>query len=266
MQGDDVFEPTLFEPAHKEGLRIELAGGGSMRLSAPIFRLKRRAKQLAREKQIRLHEALDVIARQEGFKGWSHLAGSMSEHRPASEILSQLRPGDLVLLGARPNQGKTTLGIALIVEAMNRGRPGYFFTLEYHAPDVLGRLQSLGGDVDAIARLFTLDTSDDICAGRIIDKLAAAPSDAVVVIDYLQLLDQRRSNPELADQVSSLREFAQRAGLIIVAISQIDRSFELQEKPLPDLSDVRLPNPLDLTLFTKTCFLHEGEVRLDAVA
>lgn len=237
-----------------------------MRLSAPIFRLKRRAKLLARENGIALHAALGRVAKEEGFKSWSHLAISVSKVRPASEILSQLARGDLVLLGARPNQGKTTLGLDLLVEAMRRGRQGYFFTLEYHAPDVLARLQSLGGDSDATARLFTLDTSDEICAERIIDKLSAAPGDAVVVIDYLQLLDQRRANAELADQVSALRAFAQNAGLIIVAISQIDRAFELQEKPLPDLSDVRLPNPLDLTLFTKSCFLHEGQLRLEAVA
>jgi len=65
-------------------------------------------------------------------------------------------------------------------------------------------------------------------------------------------------------QVRSLKAFAQQRGFIIVFISQIDRSYEMSSKPLPGLEDVRLPNPLDLTFFNKTCFLHEGEIRIDA--
>lgn len=237
-----------------------------MRLSAPIFRLKRRAKVLAREREIRLHDAQDAVARDEGFRSWSHLAASISQQRPASEILSQLAPGDLVLLGARPGHGKTLLGLELIVEATRRGRRGYFFTLDYHEGDVLRRLQSLGVDPKALSDAFTLDTSDDICASHVIAELGEAPRGALVVIDYLQLLDQRRSNPELADQVRALKAFAAASGTIIVAISQIERSFDLRGKPLPELADVRLPNPVDLTLFTKACFLHEGEVRLEALA
>ncbi len=37
-------------------------------------------------------------------------------------------------------------------------------------------------------------------------------------------------------------------------------------KALPELKDVRLPNPIDLTLFTKACFLNDGEVRFQQVA
>ena len=237
-----------------------------MRLSVPIFRLKRQAKLLARDSGIPLHEALDRLAKDEGFRSWSHLAASASEPRPAGEILSRLSPGDLVLLGARPGHGKTLLALELIVEAAKCGRQGFFFTLEYHEGEVLSRIRSLGVDPKSIETSFRLDASDDICADRIIAKLEAAPRDAIAVLDYLQLLDQKRGNPELAEQIAALRDFAHTSGAIIVAISQIDRSFELRSKPLPELSDIRLPNPLDLTLFTKTCFLHEGEIRLEAVA
>ena len=40
-----------------------------MKLSAPVYRLKRRAKVLAREERIPLHEALDRVAMDEGFNG-----------------------------------------------------------------------------------------------------------------------------------------------------------------------------------------------------
>ena len=45
-----------------------------MKLSAPIYQLKRNAKRLSREEKIPLHEALDRVAAQEGFGGWSLLA------------------------------------------------------------------------------------------------------------------------------------------------------------------------------------------------
>ena len=82
-----------------------------------------------------------------------------------------------------------------------------------------------------------------------------------MVIDYLQLLDQRRETPELMVQVLALKSFAKERGLILVFISQIERSYDPSAKPCPDLGDVRLPNPLDLKLFDKTCFLNDGEVR-----
>jgi G:T-mismatch repair DNA endonuclease (very short patch repair protein) len=68
-----------------------------------------------------------------------------------------------------------------------------------------------------------------------------------------------------AEQISALRSFAAASGSIIVVISQIDRAFKLSAKRLPELPDVRLPNPLDLMLFTKSCFLHDGQIRLQAV-
>lgn len=62
-----------------------------------------------------------------------------------------------------------------------------------------------------------------------------------------------------------LRAFARQRGLIIIFISQIDRSFEAAVKPLPDLDDIRMPNPVDLRLFDKAYFLNKGEARLLAI-
>ncbi len=266
MRGKNLIETTLFGYAHQEGLRVfPVREGFRMRLSVPIFRLKRQAKLMAREMKIPLNKALDQVAQEEGFQNWSHLAASASAHGPVTKIFSQLMPGDLVLLGARPDQGKTLLGLELAVEAASLGRQGFFFTLEDNEEVVLGRLQSLGTDPKTFKGSLTVDTSDDICAAHIIERLGATSGNAVAVIDYLQLLDQRRTAPELADQVRALKTFASETGSVIIAISQIHRSFDLQARRLPKLSDVRLPNPLDLTLFTKTCFLHEGEVQIEAV-
>lgn len=235
-----------------------------MKLNVPIFRLKRQAKLLARETRAPLHKALDQIARREGFQSWSHLSASMVKLRPAATLLSHLQPGDLALLGARPGHGKTLLGLELAAEAALSGRQGFFFTLEYNIEDVLKLLGLLGRDAKAPGASFTVDTSDEICAGHIIAHLEAAPACPVAVIDYLQLLDQKRENPNLNDQMQALKTFARASGAIVVAISQINRAFDRDRRTMPALADVRLPNPVDLGVFTKTCFLHEGEVRLEA--
>jgi replicative DNA helicase len=67
-------------------------------------------------------------------------------------------------------------------------------------------------------------------------------------------------------QVRALKSFARDRGLVVVFISQIDRSYDPSTRPCPDLRDVRLPNPLDLKLFDKTCFLNNGEVQFKAAS
>eukprot|EP00439_Symbiodinium_sp_Y106_P089083 s1_g1619.t1 len=237
-----------------------------MRLSAPIYRLKRQAKLMSREEGITLHKSLDRVARQEGFQSWSHLAKRYAEERPASRILLELQPGDLVLMGARPEHGKTLMALEIIVEAIKAGTEGAFFTLDYNDANVVQRLKSVGCDPQKLGNAFLLDTSDDIDADYIVSRLREKPRGAVVAIDYLQILDQRRTSPEINQQIETLKNWAAVAGHIIILISQIDRKYELSAHDLPTLDDVRTPNPLDLSLFSKSCFLSEGEVKLEAVA
>jgi len=235
-----------------------------MKLAAPIYRLKRKAKELARKDDIPLHLALDRVAIGEGFGAWSLLAARSAESLSAEGLLAWLEPGDLLLIGARPGHGKTLLSLLLAVEAMKAGRRAVFFTLEYTAKDVLGRFLALGVDPAQFEALFSFDDSEAISADHIMRALAEAPRGTLAIVDYLQLLDQKRGNAELADQIRDLKAFALARGVILAFISQIDRSYDPAAKPCPDLGDVRLPNPLDLSLFSKTCFLNEGEVRFQA--
>lgn len=237
-----------------------------MKLSAPIYHLKRTAKRLSREAGIPLHDALDRVAATEGFSAWSMLAAKAAARTPASKLFAQFRPGDLVLVGARPGQGKTLMSLELAVEAMKSGHRAAFFSLEYTERDVLDRLRAIGAEPAQFDKLFEVDCSDVISADYVVKQMASAPRGTLVVIDYLQLLDQRRENPDLTVQVCALKSFARDMGLIVVFISQIDRSYDPAVKPCPDLGDVRLPNPLDLTLFDKTCFINNAEVQFSAAS
>jgi replicative DNA helicase len=235
-----------------------------MKLSAPLYHLKRKARLLSRAENIPLHEALDRIARQQGFAGWSLLAAKAAAAAPAEKLFARLAPGDLVLMGARPGHGKTMMSLELAVQAMKSGSRGVFFTLEYAEKDMLDRFRAIGVARENFADLFEFDSSDDISSDYIVRRLANAPRCTLVVVDYLQVLDQKSGNPELMVQVRALKSFARDRGLIFVFISQIDRAYDPSQKPCPDLEDVRLPNPLDLSLFSKTCFLNDGEVRFRA--
>lgn len=237
-----------------------------MRLSAPIYRLKRHARLLARQQGIPLHEALDRTAVEEGFQSWSHLASASPMQTPAAAVLSRLEPGHLILLGARPGQGKTLLGLELASKAQKLGRKGFFFTLDYHERDVADRLSALGIDEDPDQCAMVVDTSDEVSADYIISRVERCDEPAMIVVDYLQLLDQKRSNPSLEDQISSLRKYTKASGAICAVISQVDRSFDLSGRSMPEVSDIRLPNPLNLSVFDKFCFLHNGEVQFDQAA
>ncbi|ABD53989.1 DNA helicase [Jannaschia sp. CCS1] len=237
-----------------------------MRLSSPIYTLKRQARLLARDTDLRLHEALDQIATQEGFQDWSHLASNYARTTPAMDLMRQISSGDLVLIGARPGQGKTLLGLELAAVAHKHNRTGYFFTLDYNETDVRDRFDELGFDQRGHERPVIVDTSDDICAAHIIDRLGNGPGDGLVVVDYLQQLDQRRRHPPLEDQVRALKDFATEHGTIIVLISQIDRAFELSSRGVPGIDDIRLPNPVDVSLFDRRCFLHGGDIQIEMAA
>lgn len=232
-----------------------------MSLSAPLYLLKQQAKARARQESIPLHQALDQLAQREGFTAWSQLSAAHSTAAPVQALLSQLHPGALVLLGSRPGQGKTLLSLDLAVHTLRRGGHAAFFTLDFTPAQLDACFQTLGADRAAFGERFVFDDADTICADHIIRTLGKPKPGTLVVVDYLQLLDQRRENPELMVQVQQLRTFAREHACTVLCLSQIDRRFDTAVGAVPSVADVRLPNPLDLTLFDTLCFLHQGKLQ-----
>ncbi len=236
-----------------------------MKLSAPIYQLKKRAKRMVRNDGVPLHQALDTIAREEGFTRWSLLSAHTTAGPLSQTLLSQLKQGDMLLLAGRRGQGKTALGLQMLLDAARLDREAVLFTLEFTEKEARAHLRTRSGGMDEISEKVDIVTSPDISADYIVRHLSGAPAGSVAVIDYLQILDQKRSTPPLSEQVGSLSAFAKQTGTILGFISQIDRSFDPESKPLPDIGDLRLPNLVDLGLFDKACFLHDGSAQLQNV-
>jgi len=233
-----------------------------MKLSAPIHELKSRAKELKKRLSITMCRALDEVARQEGFSSWSLLWAKADEAEPRSlrEILGHCNGGDLVMVAARPGHCKTHLATALMVQAaLEQGKKGFFFTLAEVRRDVEARIRAYDPAFDEHEGLFELDLSSDICASHIIERLqGTVTAGSVVVVDYLQLLDEKRVNPPLQEQVEALKGFARQSKCIVVFVTQIEREVEYRADRRPGMEDLRLPNPLDVRLFNKAVFLYRA--------
>tara|TARA_B100000678_G_scaffold220677_1_gene188007 strand:+ start:2183 stop:2881 length:699 start_codon:yes stop_codon:yes gene_type:complete len=232
-----------------------------MQLSRPIYQLKRRAKLLARDTGIPLHEAQDRIAQAEGFARWSLLSAQHAATVKPPALLHSLGEGDLALLAARPGQGKTLAGLQLLIDAARETRRAVFFTLEYTEAQARDLLASIGAG-GSMPEVVT----DAIHAEAIIARMADAPRGSVAVVDYLQAMDQRRDTPPLADQIESLRGFARETGTILAFIAQVDRSFDPGRAAVPSFKDLRLPNPVPDGAFTKACFAHGANSEVKTLA
>ncbi len=234
-----------------------------MKLSAPIHVLKRKAKELKRSNLITLTEALDDIAMAEGFASWSLLQSKVNAFVPRTkdEVLNDLFPGDLMLIGARPGLGKTTMALQLLLQAIKEERVCFFFSLEYTQKEAVEKLSQLDEAYEQHQSLLKLDCSDEISSDYIINKTQGIVKvGSLIAVDYLQLLDQQRNKPPLQKQVEDLKAYAKETNCIIIFISQIDRSFEQEGNVRPSLENIRLPNPLDLGLFNKSIFVNHEQI------
>jgi len=176
-------------------------------------------------------------------------------------------PDDFVIVGARPSQGKTALGVQWAWNTAASGRGIAFASVEM-GPEMIGLravAQHLGWSLDELRVQITHPDVEqslktlarwpwhvlDANAATVADLQAAvARADVlgarcdVVIIDYVQLLRAARGSAqnreqEVARMVASLKTWARRDHRLIVALSQLSRKTEERRGHIPTLGDLR---------------------------
>ncbi|MFH1246315.1 MAG: replicative DNA helicase [Candidatus Liptonbacteria bacterium] len=214
--------------------------------------------KIAYERIEKLHAHKDAIRGvPTGFQGLDNL-------------LSGLQKSDLIVLGARPSLGKTSLALDIARNAANRGFKVGLFSLEMSREQLIDRLISAESGV-SLWKLRTgriTDEGDFQLIQSSLDKLAsvsifiddtASPTIMqmramarrlqvefgldLLVIDYLQLIVPRRNSDNMVQQVTEisrgLKALARELNIPILALSQLSRAVDQRDDKRPKLHDLR---------------------------
>ena len=186
--------------------------------------------------------------------------------------LGGLRPGQLVIVAARPAMGKTSFALNLASNmAIQYDKKVGIFTMEMESDEVLMRMMSSASEVsmDNMLKGFGMNQKkmlriagaaevlsgkeiyiDDSGANTILDiraksrRLKAELKGLdVIVIDYIQLMSSNRNRENRQQEISeisrSLKILAKELGLPVIALSQLNRGLESRPDKRPMLSDLR---------------------------
>lgn len=213
-------------------------------------------------------------------------AGVPLPFRRAQEMTGGFLPGEMIVLAARPSNGKTALMLNMCIYALAAGCRVGVVSLEMRSRALMSRLASMSLDINAQKfrnRQLTPEDRNEIlgfCSRferlplRMWDEPEFSPSQmrAVVkawkrqlggldflVIDYLQLLESDQSDgrmsysreQEVAKISRSIKRLALQEGLPIMILAQLNRKAETDAKPM--LSHLResgsLEQDADFVLF-----------------
>lgn len=186
-------------------------------------------------------------------------------------------PRGLVILGARPSHGKTALTMNIALHVAQQVGPVAYFSLEQDRVQARARWLAMLSGVDGArierGRLSEADLRRVMRALRVFEALplhlhaqpagvpfvraqsrrlkAQHPDLALVVVDYVQLLDfppRPRSvtrEQELAAASRALKRLGVELELPVVACAQLSREVERRKSPEPTLADLRESGALE---------------------
>ncbi|MBR0460894.1 replicative DNA helicase [Candidatus Saccharibacteria bacterium] len=193
--------------------------------------------------------------------------------------------GDLIIIGARPAMGKTTLAQNLAYNIATINQKGVlFFSMEMAANEIVDRMISDISGVDNW-KLRTGNVNDDDFAkiGDALGEMDEAPiyiddtssmtilemrnkarraahdhDIGIIIVDYLQLIqgsDRYAGNrvQEVTEISRGLKTLARELEIPVVALAQLSRNVTGRENPRPILSDLResgsIEQDADLVMF-----------------
>lgn len=197
--------------------------------------------------------------------------GIMTGFQDLDELTNGLQPGQLIVIGARPGCGKSTLAMDILRScSMRQGKPSVMFSLEMSKNEIMMRIISAQASIKlndirsgrcsdqdwtrmarvmadhADAPLF-IDDSPNLTLMEIRAKarrLKQKHGLALIVVDYLQLMTggARNANSreqEVAEYSRSLKLLAKEVDVPVIALSQLNRKAEDRHDKRPQLSDLR---------------------------
>src|SRR5260221_3265943 len=203
------------------------------------------------------------------FREGKSITGVSTGYTELDKLLSGLQPSELLILAARPSQGKTALALNFAENiAIRAGKPVAFFSLEMSKESLLQRLVASVAQIDAHKfRTGHLSREDWRRMTEALGEISSAPlwiDDAgstsvleigakarrlkrdkglsLVVVDYLQLITGRGRFGNRQEEVSSisrgLKGLAKELGIPVLVLSQLTRAPERDVRG-PQLSDLR---------------------------
>jgi replicative DNA helicase len=188
-----------------------------------------------------------------------------------------LRPGNLVVIGARPSVGKSTLGANLALQAARNGTGALLASMEMHKTEITDRILASLASVE-LSRLtrhqlteddwqriqywsiqlqevpLRIEDTSDLSLARLRslarDRAHRPGGLGLVVADYLQLMrttERRNDNREqqVAELSRGLKLLAKELNVPVVALAQFNRDVKHRAEKRPVLTDLRESGALE---------------------
>ena len=211
-------------------------------------------------------EQLEALFERDGS-----MTGVPSGYIDLDEVLLGFQPSNLIVVAARPGQGKTSfaLGAASHV-ALETRKPVVFFSMEMGYLELTQRMLAAEAGVNSrLLRTGRIPESDWTKISHAVGRLAEAPfyiddnahltvmemrakcrrlkamhgDLGLVVVDYLQLMSTPRRSENRQVEVSELSRglkiLARDLETPVMALSQLNRSLEYRTDKRPMLADLR---------------------------
>ncbi len=200
------------------------------------------------------------------------------------EYLGGLQRSDLVVLGARPSLGKTSLSLGIARHAAKEyGARVGLFSLEMSREAVVQRFLATEADVDSrrlrIGQISEEEKERLMAATGPLSEMSIFVDDSpqprvveirskarrlyhergvdLIIVDYLQLIQGEGRNDNRVQEIShitrSLKALARELNVPVLAVSQLSRAPEMRTSHRPQLSDLResgsIEQDADVVLF-----------------
>jgi replicative DNA helicase len=224
-------------------------------------------------------ELMDRLSRSDGGLSAVHDSGDVAHelHREIMEgrkddfiptgyrtldgwLRGGVRPGEVMVIGGRPGQGKTALGICMAIRACEQGHRAAFVSIEMSERQLVSRMRAYYGcpmnadQGDEEISAYAAETVAalrmpivDLASGRLSDirshirTLSRRDGIRVFVIDYLQLIKVGKEGAEEYQRVTlasqAIKSLAREYGVAIILLAQVNR--EGGKKQRPTMNDLK---------------------------